>query len=132
MTDDIFRENILDHFRDPRNKGTIANADIEFQDHNPLCGDEVHIYLKLDENQTIVDIKTESKGCAISQAVASMLTDALKGKTIEEIRQMKNKFVFDLLQIQLSPIRVKCALLALKAMQKGIYKYLGATMTDDE
>ncbi len=125
-------EEILEHYKHPRNKGVIANADIQFKDQNPLCGDEVKVYLKLDKDKKIQEIKAEGKGCAISQAAASMLTDAVKGKTIEEVRNLKNDFVFDLLQIQVSPVRVKCALLALFAVKKGIYKYLGEHYHDEE
>jgi len=124
-------EEILEHYKHPRNKGAIADADITFSDSNPLCGDEVQVYLKIDPNKKIQDIKTEAKGCAISQAAASMLTDTLRGKSLEEVRQLKNQFVFDLLQIHLSPIRVKCALLALIAIKKGIYHYLGAAYADE-
>lgn len=124
-------EEILEHYKHPRNRGTMADADITFSDSNPLCGDEVDVYLKLDNKKTIAEVKTEAKGCAISQAAASMLTDTLRGKSLEEVRQLKNQFVFDLLQIHLSPIRVKCALLALIAIKKGIYQYLGTTFTDE-
>ncbi len=128
----MYMEEILEHYKHPRNKGTIANADIHFKDQNTLCGDEIQVYVKLDKNKMITEVKTEGKGCAISQAAASMLTDALKGKSIEEARNLKNEFVFDLLQIQLSPVRVKCALLALFAVKKGIYKYLGEHYHDEE
>jgi len=128
----MYMEEILEHYKNPRNKGIIANADIQFKDQNTLCGDEIQVYLKLDKNKTITDVKTEGKGCAISQAAASMLTDAVKGKNIEEVRNLNNEFVFGLLQIQVSPARVKCALLALFAVKKGIYKYLGEHYHDKE
>ena len=132
MTDTIYMEEILEHYKNPLNRGVIDNADIHYHDANPLCGDEIDVFMKIDAQKNMKDIKTEGKGCAISQAAASMFTDAIKGKSIEEIRNLKKEFIFGLLQIQLSPIRVKCALLAFVAIKKGIYQYLGAKENDDE
>ncbi len=129
---DMYMEDILEHYKHPLNRGKIADADIQYHDANQLCGDEIDIYLKLDKSKTITDIKTESKGCAISQAATSMLSETLKGKTLDEVRGLDNAFVLDLLQIQLSMMRVKCALLSLIAIKKGIYKYLGEHYHDSE
>lgn len=132
MTDMIYMEEILEHYKHPLNRGVMENADIHYHDANPLCGDEIDVFMKIDAEKKIMDVKTEGKGCAISQAAASMVTDAIKGKSIEDVRQMKKEFVFGLLNIQLSAIRVKCALLAFIAIKKGIYQYLGAKENDDE
>ena len=128
---DMYREEILEHYKHPLNKGKIVNADISYYDTNPLCGDEVDISIKLGNNK-ITDIKTDGKGCAISQAASSMLSEAIKGKTLEEVRQLNKEFVFDLIHIPISIMRVKCALLSLIAIKKGIYKYLGEHYNDTE
>ncbi len=118
--DQLYREVILDHYQNPHNHGTIQDADISFEDSNPLCGDKIRIDMKVRDG-IVEDIKFTGKGCAISQASASMLTDELKGKPLEEIKQLDKQVIFDLIGIPLGPSRVKCALLPLKVVKGGAY-----------
>jgi nitrogen fixation protein NifU and related proteins len=117
---DLYREEILDHSRNPRNFGEIADPDFTFEDSNPLCGDRVRIDVKVD-NGIIADIKFSGRGCAISQAAASMLTEMVKGHAVDEIRELSAEDMLDELGIQISPARVKCALLGLKVLKSGAY-----------
>jgi nitrogen fixation NifU-like protein len=118
---DMYRENILDHAQNPRHPGVISPADVDHEEHNPLCGDRLHLTLKLDENQRVVDIAWEGEGCAISQATASMLGDEIIGKTLDEIRQISKEDVLELVGFPLTMNRVKCALLSLKTLNIGLY-----------
>ncbi|MBI2107336.1 iron-sulfur cluster assembly scaffold protein [Candidatus Woesearchaeota archaeon] len=121
---DLYQEELLDHYKNPRNFGTLSNPDIEFSDTNPLCGDEVKVTAKI-INGKIQEIKFDSRGCAISVAAASKLSELLKNKSLSEIKKMDNKEVLELLGVPISPMRLKCALLSLRALQKGIYQNLG-------
>lgn len=118
--DDLYRELILDHYQHPHNHGELADADISFEDSNPLCGDKIRFYIKLKGN-IIQDVRFNGKGCAISQASASMLSDELIGKSLDEIRKMDKQFILDMLGIPLGPTRIKCALLPLKVVKAGAY-----------
>ena len=118
--DDLYRELILDHYQHPHNHGEIPGADISYEDSNPLCGDKIRIDIKL-KNNIVEDVKFNGKGCAISQASASMLTDELLGKSLDEIKAMDKQFILDMLGIPLGPTRVKCALLPLKVIKAGVY-----------
>ncbi len=126
--DDLYRELILDHYQHPHNHGAIEDAEISYEDTNPLCGDKIHIDIKLRDG-IVEDIKFTGKGCAISQASASMLTDEIKGKSLEEIKRLDKQAVLDLIGIPLGPTRVKCALLPLKVVKGGAY---GITQWPDE
>ncbi|RMF91366.1 MAG: SUF system NifU family Fe-S cluster assembly protein [Nitrospinota bacterium] len=118
--DDFYRENILDHYKNPRNFGTLEHPDISYQDSNPLCGDEIRIDLKL-EGDKVAAVRFSGHGCAISQASASMLTEMIEGKTLEEIKQIGKEDILENLGIPLGPVRLKCALLALKVLKAGVY-----------
>jgi len=118
-SEQIYSEIILDYYRHPKNKGIIENADAHFKDWNPLCGDEIEIYLKF-KNWKVSEAKFSGSGCAISQAAASMLTELIIGKTADELKKMKSEEVLSALGVKLTPIRVKCALLGFAAMQKAI------------
>ncbi len=118
--DDLYREIILDHYQHPHNHGTLSEPDISYEDSNPLCGDKIRIDLKVKDN-IVLEVKFSGKGCAISQASASMLTDELIGKSLDEIKKIDKDFVFNMLGIPLSPTRVKCALLSLKVVKAGAY-----------
>lgn len=118
--DDLYRELILDHYQHPHNHGEIPEADISYEDSNPLCGDKIRIDIKLKDN-VVTDIKFNGRGCAISQASASMLTDELIGKSLDDIRKIDKQFILDLLGIPLGPTRIKCALLPLKVIKAGAY-----------
>ncbi len=120
---DMYLEDIMDHYKSPRNQGRVEGADIIFYDTNPLCGDEVQISVQL-QKDTIKDFKFIGKGCAISVAATSMLSDHIKGKHVDEVRTMKNEAILGLLGIEISPMRLKCALLGLKATQKSIIEHL--------
>src|SRR5690554_4343421 len=98
----MYREYILDHYKNPRNFGELENPDIAHEDDNPLCGDQIHIDVLLDEDNRIRDIRFRGKGCAISQASASILTEKVKGKSLEEIKAMTKDDVLGWLRIQIS------------------------------
>ncbi|MBU90017.1 SUF system NifU family Fe-S cluster assembly protein [Candidatus Woesearchaeota archaeon] len=118
----IYKENILDHYKNPHNRGKIANADIEFTENNPLCGDVITVDMKLDDNK-IVDVKFNGQGCAISQAAMSMLTDEIKGKTLEQIKKINREDIVKLLGIEVGPVRTKCVVLGLVAVKEGIKEF---------
>jgi len=120
----MYRENIIDHYKHPHNHGTIGNADIKQTENNPLCGDVVTVSLKLNDGK-VKDIKFESRGCAISRAATSMLTDDIKGKTLEEIKKISREDVINMLGIEIGLVRTKCAVLGLVAVKEGIKKYHG-------
>ena len=118
--DTLYREEILEHYKYPKNKGTIQKPDITYKDFNPLCGDECQIDINVKDNR-VVEIKFTAKGCAISQAATSMLTEMVEGKALEEIKQLSKKDILDALGIELGPVRLKCALLCLKVLKGGVY-----------
>ena len=123
MSDDIYREIILDHYRNPRNKGKIDNADVVIHDSNHLCGDQIDIYLKVVGGQ-IKDIKFDGKGCAISQASASMLTEMVMDKPLTKAKDISKDEVLENIGLtNLGPARIKCALLSLKVLKMGMVKY---------
>jgi nitrogen fixation NifU-like protein len=117
--DQLYRENILDHYKRPRNLGRPEAYDLDFEDTNPFCGDEQHIYVVLDEDDRVADVRFEGKGCAISTAATSMLTEELAGKSREELLRLDKDFVLDLLGIEISATRMKCALLGLKVVKSA-------------
>ncbi|HZE78626.1 MAG TPA: SUF system NifU family Fe-S cluster assembly protein [Nitrososphaeraceae archaeon] len=123
MSDDIYREIILDHYRNPRNKGKLTDADVSIHDSNPLCGDEIDIHLKVEEGK-IKNIKFEGRGCAISQASASMLTEMVIEKPLSTVREIaKNDVLENIGLLNLGPARLKCALLSLKVLKMGMVRY---------
>ncbi len=123
MSRDMYRQRILDHYRDPQNYGTIDDPDVTYEDVNPSCGDEIQMYAVVDENDEIQDVKFDGQGCAISQASASLLTEEVKGMTLDEVRQLETDDIKEMLGIELSPVRVKCAVLGLKVLEGGIVEY---------
>jgi nitrogen fixation NifU-like protein len=118
--DDLYRENVLDHYKHPRNRGTLEHPDITFEDANPLCGDRLRMEFKI-ENERIVAVRFSGVGCSISQAAASMLCEAVQGKSLEEVKNLTRDDVLEMLGIELGPVRLKCALLALKTLKAGVY-----------
>src|ERR687885_2441946 len=123
MSDDIYREIILDHYRNPRNKGKLEHADVSTHDSNPLCGDEIDIHLRVEEEK-IKDIKFEGRGCAISQASASMLTEMIAGRPLSTVKDItKDDILENIGLMNLGPARIKCALLSLKVLKLGMVKY---------
>ena len=119
--DDMYREVILDHYKNPRRRGTLDPADISYEDDNPLCGDRIRIDLRVDDDERIVDAAFSGQGCAISQASASMLMEEIVGKTLAEVKSMSREDILDMLGIELGPVRLKCALLSLKVLKVGAY-----------
>jgi len=120
---DIYRETILDHYRNPRNKGRMTNPDVSIHDSNPLCGDEIDIHLKI-EASIIKDIKFEGRGCAISQASASMLTEMVINKSLVSVTNLSKGDIYENMGLRnLGPARVKCALLSLKVLKMGMVQY---------
>ena len=117
--EELYKENILDHYKHPHNKRNLAGATFSHREFNPLCGDQIQVYLQI-KKKKVQDVSFEGSGCAISQAAASMLTDDIKGKNIEEIKKMGPWDIFNLLGIRISPARSKCALLGLRAVQGAL------------
>ena len=118
---DMYRELILDHYQNPRNWGVLDDPDIDHAEDNPLCGDHLHLTMKLDENERVAAVGWDGEGCAISQASASLLGEEIIGKTLDELKQFGKDDVLDLLGISISPVRLKCALLSLKVLKAGAY-----------
>ena len=130
--DDMYREVILDHYKNPRNKGTLDPHDFTYEDENPLCGDKLRIDVRLDEQQRVKEVAFSGRGCAISQASASMLTEAILGKTVDEVKQMGKDDILEMLGIELGPVRLKCALLSLKVLKAGAYGLAGQRYEDED
>lgn len=119
MIDSIYREIILDHYKNPRNKGTLDPHDYSAEDVNPLCGDEVRIDLRLD-NGVVSDVRFQGRGCAVSQASASILTEMIEGKSLEELKALTKDDLLEEIGIPVSPARLKCALLSLNVLRSSI------------
>jgi nitrogen fixation NifU-like protein len=115
--DDLYREEILQHYKRPHNWGPMDAPDLEAEDHNPLCGDQLKVMLKVDADGKVEDVRFEGTGCAISQASASMASDEVKGMAVDELLKLDRSFVLDLLGIDISATRMKCALLSLKVLK---------------
>lgn len=118
--DELYRENIIDHFRHPRHKGHLDAPDMHYHDVNPFCGDEITIELKLD-GERVQEAVFDGKGCAISQASASMLIDEIQGKTLAEVKALDKDDILEMLGIPIGPVRMKCALLSLKVLKAGVW-----------
>ncbi len=129
--EDLYRDNIIDHYQNPRNYGTLEHPDISYEDSNPVCGDEIRMDLKI-QGGRVVDARFQGHGCSISQASASMLTEEIIGKSLEEVKQIDKQYLLDMLGIPLGPVRLKCALLSLKVLKAGAYGLHGWPGEDEE
>lgn len=130
--DDFYKENILDHYRNPRNAGTLDQPTHSHEEHNPLCGDVVRIDLHVNQDNIIDKVAFSGRGCAISQASASMLTEMLQGKTLEEAKNIDKDDILEMLGIEIGPVRIKCALLSLKVLKAGVYGLSEAEWEEDD
>lgn len=119
-SDGLYREAILDHYKHPRRKGHLENPDIAHHDHNPFCGDDITIELKVQDG-LVTEAAFDGRGCAISQASASMLMEEIVGMSLEDVKRLDKEYMLDLLGIEIGPVRLKCALLALKTLKAGAY-----------
>ena len=129
--DQLYREVILDHYKNPRNHGTMEDADAHAEGKNPLCGDETEIFVKFgSDGATIEDIKFHGRGCAISQAATSMLTEMVKGKQASEVATLTRDDILEEVGIPLTPVRLKCALLGLTTLKLALHKEKGTPLPD--
>ncbi|MEN2974490.1 MAG: Fe-S cluster assembly sulfur transfer protein SufU [Candidatus Caldarchaeales archaeon] len=119
----IYEDRILDHWKSPRNFGELQNPDIKVKDWNPLCGDVIEIQLKLNDDGVIEDIRFRGEGCVISQASASILTEYVKGKKIDDVEKMQKEDIIRMLGVPISPARIKCAILSLTTLKLGLSEY---------
>jgi nitrogen fixation protein NifU and related proteins len=119
--DDLYRELIIDRYQNPLYRGTLDPHDITFEDANPLCGDEIRVDLRVDDQGMINEAAFSGHGCAISQASADLLMESVVGKPLEDIKSLSKQDILDMLGIELGPVRLKCALLSLKVLKAGVY-----------
>ena len=119
--DDLYREVIIEHYKNPSYRGKLDPHDFSFADNNPLCGDHIQVDLRVDNDGVVTEAMFDGHGCAISQASADLLMESIIGKPIEEVKQLNKQDVLDLLGIDLGPVRLKCALLSLKVLKAGVY-----------
>lgn len=119
--DDLYREVIIEHYKNPSYRGRLDPHDIQFADNNPLCGDHIEITLRTDDQGNVADARFNGHGCAISQASADLLMESIIGKSVEDVKNLNRQDILDMLGIDLGPVRLKCALLSLKVLKAGVY-----------
>jgi nitrogen fixation protein NifU and related proteins len=119
--DDLYRELIIEHYKNPGYRGELDPNDFTYEDENPVCGDHIRVDVRVDENSKITDAKFSGEGCAISQASADLLMEFIIGKSVEEVKTLTKQDILDLLGIELGAVRLKCALLPLKVVKAGVY-----------
>ena len=130
MSDELYRDYILEHYKSPHHFGTLEKHDLQAHDVNPLCGDEVSIAVAFD-GDTIADVKFQGRGCAISQAATSMLMDMVKGRSAEEVASMSREELLDEVGIPLTPVRLKCAILGLSTLKLALHKGKGTPLPEE-
>ena len=121
--EDMYREHILDHYKHPRNFGVLKEASVDHEANNPLCGDEIRLTFNVGADDKVTDIKFSGRGCAISQASASLLTSRVKGQPLAQIKTIERDDIVKMLGIPISPVRLKCALLSLAVLREGVEIY---------
>lgn len=119
--DDLYREVIIEHYKNPGYRGKLDPHNISFADNNPLCGDHIQIDLRVSAEGVVTDARFDGHGCAISQASADLLLETVIGKSLDEIKRLNKNDVLEILGIDLGPVRLKCALLSLKVLKAGVY-----------
>ncbi|MDI6696276.1 MAG: SUF system NifU family Fe-S cluster assembly protein [Anaerolineales bacterium] len=119
--DDLYRELIIDRYKNPQYRGSLNPHDIAFEDDNPLCGDHIRVELRVDKNGVIQDAAFDGHGCAISQASADLLMESVVGKSVDDVKAMSKDDLLSMLGLELGPVRLKCALLSLKVLKAGVY-----------
>jgi nitrogen fixation NifU-like protein len=119
--DDFYRELIIDRYKSPHKKGTLDPHDYSYEDDNPLCGDEIRIDVRVDDDEVVTEAMFDGQGCAISMASADLLVEKIVGKNLSEIKHMSKEDILEMLGIDLGPVRLKCALLSLKVLKAGVY-----------
>jgi nitrogen fixation NifU-like protein len=129
--EDLYRELILDHYKSPRNHGVLDPADAKAEGQNPLCGDEIAITVNFDGGNTIRQIRFEGRGCAISQAATSMLTELVQGRSAEEVAAMRKEELLEEIGIPLTPVRLKCALLGLGVLKVALHRGKGTPLPEE-
>jgi nitrogen fixation NifU-like protein len=121
MMDDLYREQIIDRYKNPRHRGELDPHDYSYEDDNPLCGDRIRIDVRVDGAGRVTEAVFSGVGCAISQASADLLTEAIVGKALDEVKRLGKDDILEMLGIDLGPVRLKCALLSLKVLKAGVY-----------
>ncbi len=129
--DDLYRELIIEHYKNPSYRGELDPHDLSYEDENPLCGDHIRIDLRVNEDNIVTEAAFSGHGCAISQASADLLLESIIGKSLDEIKRLGKQDILDMLGIELGPVRLKCALLSLKVLKAGVYG-VGETVDLDE
>ena len=119
--EDLYREIIIDRYKNPLYRGSLEPHDIAFEDDNPLCGDHIRIELRVGEDQVVSEAAFQGHGCAISQASADLLLESIIGKPVEEVKAINKDELLEMLGLELGPVRLKCALLSLKVLKAGVY-----------
>jgi nitrogen fixation protein NifU and related proteins len=119
--DDLYRELIIERYKNPLYRGELNPHDISFEDDNPLCGDHIRIDLRVDQDDVVREARFEGHGCAISQASADLLVESVIGQNLEQVKKLTKEDLLDMLGIELGPVRLKCALLSLKVLKAGVY-----------
>lgn len=120
MNEDLYQENILDHYKHPHNAGRLEGATLSARELNPSCGDVIELFMVLDDCDRVKDVKFDGKGCAVSTASVSMLTDRIKGRPLADVMAIDERDILDMLGIAVGPMRMKCAMLSLRALKSSL------------